>query len=337
MSFAGATASGGLFDEHNGEAPMTSNFKRGLSDHFLNMLKEESDKGGWWADVLADPKLVIALRGNYLNVYWRGQSLFLVKDASPELSVTTHEKYLLNHKLKSQVHLMDGEFDIASLSQRGFIGRYDGKETLKNLKSVSGLYAVQEKTGCHEIAVGASCVIDCEIAFPGIADPDDGSDEDGSDDDRGRVDLACLKKDGENYARLVFWEAKHYRNPDLRADPRSTNLPPVCRQIQRYENYLSTNGNAVITAYMRAADSLLKIDKKPPPNRSPGQQLIDDAKRHLINLATHSLVLEPKVGLIIFGFRQAERDDPIWQQHLQRLTDNIHEVRARGDAGDVHL
>jgi hypothetical protein len=84
----------------NRVAPMATNFKRGLCNHFIEMLANEADKGGWWADVLADPKLVIALRGTYLNVYWRGASLFLVRDGASGLNVTTHEKYLLDPGLK---------------------------------------------------------------------------------------------------------------------------------------------------------------------------------------------------------------------------------------------
>jgi len=81
-------------------------FKHSISPDFIEQLKQEAAKGGWWTDVLADPKLIIALRGSSLNVYWRGQSLFLVREGSPGPTVTTHEKYLIDPKLAGQVPLI---------------------------------------------------------------------------------------------------------------------------------------------------------------------------------------------------------------------------------------
>lgn len=48
---------------------MGSEFDRALSAAFIAKLAAEARRDGWWADVLADPKLIVALRGNYLNVY----------------------------------------------------------------------------------------------------------------------------------------------------------------------------------------------------------------------------------------------------------------------------
>jgi hypothetical protein len=314
---------------------MTTTFERGLSDQFLKMLKEEADKKGWWADVLRDPALLIALRGTYLNVYWHGQSISLVREGSSGLIATTHEKYLLDPALGSQVQLKkDGKFDIADLLQKGFTPCYEGKATLEKLKRASGLYSGPEKTGCHQIAIGKSCVIDCEIAFPGIALPDDGSGDGHTDDaERGRVDLACLERDGED-VRLVFWEAKYYRNNDLRADLRSEErLPHVCQQVQKYRDYLSTNGEAVASCYVKVAKNLVAIcNMVEPKRRLP--QLIGD-----IGLGTRRLVLgtEPRVGLIIFGYDEATKNSKRWQRHLQRLNGSISYVVARGDAKEIRL
>jgi hypothetical protein len=88
-------------------------------------LRTEAAKGGWWADVLADRTLFIALRGSYFNVYWRGQSLFLVSNPLG-LKATTHEKYLLDPALESQVPLTNGSFDIEGRLKVGFTRRYEG-------------------------------------------------------------------------------------------------------------------------------------------------------------------------------------------------------------------
>jgi hypothetical protein len=50
---------------------MASNFDRSLDRAFIAKLAAEGEKGGWWADVLADPELLIFPRGSYLKVYWR--------------------------------------------------------------------------------------------------------------------------------------------------------------------------------------------------------------------------------------------------------------------------
>jgi hypothetical protein len=149
---------------------MTSNVDRALVDGFIPQLAAEAAKGGWWADALADPKLFIALRGSYLNVYWRGQSLFYVEARQSGLKVTTHQKYLVDPALASQVPLINGAFDVASL-ENGLIRRYAGPATLVKMKSAAGLFSGLEKTGCHEIAVHNPSVIDCEIAFPGPVSP----------------------------------------------------------------------------------------------------------------------------------------------------------------------
>jgi hypothetical protein len=186
---------------------MPTKFDHAINDAFTDKLKTEVTKAGWWANVLGDPELLIALRGKYLNVYWRGQSLFFVKPISSGLEVTTHEKYLLDPALKSQVLLKtDSSFDVV---KNGFIDRYRGPETLEKMKKAAGLFSGREKIGCHEIAVRNHGVIDCEIAFPGRIPLRNGEVVNGP-----RVDLASLERAGGD-ARLVFWEAKHFTRSRL--------------------------------------------------------------------------------------------------------------------------
>jgi hypothetical protein len=305
---------------------MAAKFDHALNPNFIALLAIEADKPGWWADVLADPELIVALRGSYLNVYWRGQSLFYVEARSLGLKVTTHEKYLLDPGLASQVSLVDGTFDVAKLLDKGFIRRYDDRTTLAKMKSAASVFSGLEKTGCHEIAVRNPTVIDCEIAFPGAVL----TGEDGDKKSAPRVDLACLclEPDG-NDARLVFWEAKHYGNGELRADD---GLPPVCRQVETYHNYLSANREAILASYTNVAKNLVAIGAmgKGRP-LAPLISEIGTGKRQL------TLGKEPKVGLIIFGFDIGQRDHPGWKKHLQVLKENISEVRAVGDAKQIRV
>jgi hypothetical protein len=203
-------------------------FKHSISPEFIEQLNQEAAKEGWWKDALADPKLFIALRGSSLNVYWRGQSLFLVTEGSSGLTVTTHEKYLVDPALASQVPLNDGAFDVASLVENGFIRHYKGPATLAKMKSAAGLFSGLEKTGCHEIAVRNPSVIDCEIAFARSMSPGDG----GGKNAAPRVDLASLERDG-NDVRLVFWEAKDLQMADSAEMTNSAQLENTRRSVTR--------------------------------------------------------------------------------------------------------
>jgi hypothetical protein len=294
-----------------------SEFKRGITDKFIDQLREEAKKGSWWADVICDPKLFVALRHNSLNVYWHGQSLFTVE---PGPKVTTHVKFLLDPELDDQVPLVERQFKVGELQERGFLCHYEGPKTLTKMKKASGLFAGLEKTGCHEIEVNNPEVIDCEIAFGG--------------DKRGapRVDLATLEQGDGGDARLVFWEAKHYSNPELRAE--DSRPVPVCDQVKRYQEYLSDTDNhkAVVASYRRVAENLVAL-------RGMGMQRPLSSLIAEVGTGKCSLVLdpEPQVGLIIFGFDQAEKVHPGWRHHLDRLKSEIKPVVDVGDAKGIRL
>jgi hypothetical protein len=124
--------------------------------------------------VLADPSLFIATRGAYLNVYWCGQSLFLVTyhPIDSKLTVTTHPKFLLDPLLEKQVPLLeDGSFGISDLQQKGFFCRYGGPPvgaTLDKMKTAAVLFSGPEKVGCHEIAINKRTLLSliAKSSFP---------------------------------------------------------------------------------------------------------------------------------------------------------------------------
>jgi len=223
------------------------------------------------------------------------------------------------------VPLVAGEFGIADLVKRALIQRYERGSTLKKMKAAAGLFSGAEKSGCHEIAVRNPNVIDAEIAFPGVVSLEDG----GDDKKAPRVDLAALEAhDGE--VRLVFWEAKHYGNGELRAV--IDNPPPVCRQIDIYRKFLVDNREAIERRYTRVAENLTAIHRM--GSKRPLSPLIPDVaagKRRL------TLGETPKVGLIIFGFDSGQRDQPGWKAHLQRLKAAIPYIQAKGDAKAIRL
>ncbi|MGP0087791.1 MAG: hypothetical protein ACLP0B_29865 [Steroidobacteraceae bacterium] len=141
-------------------------FRRGISDPFIAALKGLAASGGWWRDVLSDPSLLIAVRNEYLNVYWHGQSIFKITppDRQGKVKASTHPKYLLDPDLSKPVSFDGKRFLIDGLRRTGFIETYDA-ETLNKLKRSAEPYAGGEKTGVHSIWNGNPAVVDVEIDF----------------------------------------------------------------------------------------------------------------------------------------------------------------------------
>src|SRR5690242_16655224 len=99
-----------------------SEFVRGLSGKFIVALRKLADTKSWWQEVLADPSLIIAIRNQCFDVYWRGQSIFLVSLTGDErLVATTHPKYLLDPALSKRVSFDGRNFDTSGLREGGLI------------------------------------------------------------------------------------------------------------------------------------------------------------------------------------------------------------------------
>ncbi len=263
----------------------------------------------------------MAVRDDYLNVYWRGHSLFLVEQGASEPRATTHPKFLLDPDLAEQVSLEGEKFEVSWLAGHGFITHYEGRGTLKKMKKAADLFSGLEKTGGHEIVLANAQVIDCEIALPGNGGPNKGAP---------RVDLLSLEPDGDD-VRLVFWEAKHFTNGDLRAQDEED--VQVCKQIARYRDYLSEHHLAIEQSYKLVVKNLIAFDKMGWKRRlSPLIREVADGRRNL------TLGAEPKVGLVIFGFDKAQRDDRNWKERdLARLKKKVKPVVAAGDAKNIQL
>lgn len=231
---------------------------------------------------------------------------------------------MVDPELASQVTLADRNFDISSLAEKGFIRRYEGSATIAKMKAVAGLFSGLEKTGCHEIAVRNAGVVDCEIAFPGKVSLDDG----GDDKQAPRIDIAALESYGDD-ARLVFWEAKHFSNGELRAED---GMAPVLRQVKIYKKYLSENRDSIERSYTRLAKNLVSLGSMGWKRQlSPLISDVATGKRSL------TLGTEPVVGLVVFGFDSAQRDHTGWKKHRARLEKEVLPVRAAGDAKNVRL
>jgi hypothetical protein len=292
--------------------PPVATFDRAMAPAFIEKLKAEyqADTGDWWRDILRDKSVVIASRGTSLDVYWFGARLFHVIFTNGALSISTHEKYLLDPALKDQISMRNGRFGVEALRTRGFIETYAQGRTLEALKKAAGPYMGAEKRGCHEIAVHNSSVIDCEIGFPRPRDPAGNL----APESPGRADIACLEEHGQD-ARLVFWEAKIFANKELRSD---NGQPKVCDQIARYRRYLQEHQGPILESYTKVAKNLVAL-------RDMGWVREQSSLVQEVAAGTRRLVMgeTPKVGLLVFGFDAAQRDGKDWSKHRKVLCDRL--------------
>lgn len=297
-----------------------ADIQRALQGALVEQLRAAADEPGWWRDVLADASLVVAARGSYLNVYWRGQSLFRAEAGASGLKATTHEKFLLDPGLDGQVRLLDsGDFDVAGTAARAFMRRYDAS-VLAKMKRAAAVYSGPEKTGCHDIATASTSVIDVEIAFPGTVEVG------GRSKRSPRVDLAAVEPMDDDAVRLVFWEAKHFSNTELVA---AGDDVPVLSQIAGYQAYASDHREAIESCYTGVAKDLLAIRRLGWAR--PLSPLIEDVAEGRRRL---TLGDEPQVGLVIFGYDRAQW--AAWAGHLAKLAKHVV-VRRAGDAKNIRL
>lgn len=294
-------------------------FRRGIRKKgMIDALAELATKDNWWRDVLKDKSLIIGVRDDYLNVYWRGQSIFKVEMKQECIVATTHPKYLLDPDISGQVAL-DTETGTFALDDLDALTRtYVPGETLGKLKRAASLFAGDEKEGVQAIVNANPHVVDVEIAFPAQAGSHSVP----------RIDIATFNEAGDG-VKLVFWEAKVLGNAELRASGEKN----VVRQIENYRTVLTAQAPNVIDSYGVIARNLDAIAKM-----SGGARSIAPAVRKVAEGASLTLSSPPEVRLIVYGFDKDQRDGA-WKK---LLTDNAEhfkdiEILARGNPGDVRL
>ena len=122
-----------------------SEFKRGIENSkFIKALKENYH----WQQIIKDDDLFVAIRNEYLNVYYYGQSIAKIEFIKNKVKWTTHNKYL--------------GIDKAGYSETGEY--LDKLELLKqNAKAYGGKEKEQVKK--HILKDKSLCVLDVEITF----------------------------------------------------------------------------------------------------------------------------------------------------------------------------
>jgi hypothetical protein len=265
-------------------------FKRGIHDEkFINALNElYKDESSFWHMMINDKELFIAIRKEYLNVYYKGQSICRLYYKNIIMGAT-HKKYLGNNE-SGYFYSENGKF-------------LDEKSKIKSLTEIIQLkeninkYVGREKDKSYtEIINNEKCILDVEIAFvrPKVVTPAKKSDYEIS-----SIDYVALEYDSNDDPVLVFYEAKHFTNSEIRA----RSEPKVIGQIKRYKQALKDHNDEILRSYKLVTKNLFDL--------------------HILNRRNYKgtevkyLRIDSEPRLIIFGSNQKSLSD----KHLQKLHD----------------
>jgi hypothetical protein len=295
-------------------------FQKGLDDEFIKLLNEAYDKGGWWRDILNDHHLHIGIRNNYLNVYFQGNSLVLIRYDSKGLFGQTHYKYLL-HPGKNLKPIISAKGTIEKL-QNVFIDHLD-KNNLDLMKRASTVYAGEEKKGIQWILKDNQNIIDMEIALTQEAEKQEGEEmEDLEETGRPtakRLDFAALQKI-TNGVELVFFEAKLFSNKELRA----TGEPRVVKQIENYEKLIKEHMSDMKKSYLQVCSNLVELTGIHDHKKKFAQSVLGEGI---------SFTVSAYPRLAIFGFDQDQKMGGVFEIHLKKLEGMLGKDRVlvKGD------
>ncbi len=273
-------------------------FNRGLDDAFVNALNDEYEKGSWWHRFVNDKDVFVAIRRNSVNAYYRGCSLLKLDWRGGAIEGSTHYKYLLHPSYStSYIKIVNGQPELPQDTNDLFIRSVD---SLEDLKKAAQPFAGEEKSGVHDILNSNHNVLDVEIAF-GADDRDSSSP---------RVDFVALRNQNDT-AELVFFEAKHFGNTDLRVSDDA--MPKAVKQIKLYSRRLAENNDQIALSYRKVCENLVSL--KGMSTRYPERHEIIEA----ITDGSKTLRVNPEPVLIVFGFDADQRDGNNWRFHRKKL------------------
>jgi hypothetical protein len=291
----------------------------------MEKLESVAKRSGWFADVLADPGLILGIRKNYMNVYRLGQSLFKIERdrKTGALKFSTHPKYLVDPELYKAVPFDGSAFMIDKLEP--LVKEYTGLTTLNRMKRAAKLYCGDEKVGVQAVVLANPNVIDTEIAFSREAEPEAEKGRSAP-----RIDLACLEE-VERSIRLRFWEAKLYTNPAILAA--GETLAGVVEQVRGYQDLVQKHWIEIAESYCRVSRNLVDMVRWVDSPRKVGALVkrVADGEPIVVDK-------RPIVGLIIYGYDEAQKTSAHWKTHIGKLRQEPHmPVLLAGDAKNIHL
>lgn len=288
-------------------------FKRGLSPDFIQRLNKEYESGGWWKAIADDPQLFIAIRDAYLNVYWKGNSLLRLRMEGDALVGEVHYKYLLRPDVANPYLPIEDGRPRGSNSADFFL---NDLSDLAAVKRAADAYAGEEKSGVHKIVMSNPNIIDVEVAFGAI------NSESGARVAK-RIDFAALREI-KGIWELVFYEAKAFSNPELRAAGKDA---PVVNQIKGYTLFLRDAQADVIDSYRTVCSNLRSLH-----GVKKRFSVMDDALTS-IGEGTCEFKISADVRLVVFGYDGDQDKGLVWAEHRQKLRSSLGDrLLLKGEA-----
>lgn len=229
-----------------------------------------------------DNDLFIAIRNDYLNVYYYGQSICKIEFIRDKIKWTSHKKYL-------------------GIDESGYADSESYLDDLERLKMSARKYRGKEKEQVKEQILNnkSMCVIDVEVTF-------------GREEEIGRlsIDYVAVEKNENNKICLVFYEAKHSSNSEIR----SRTIPKVFGQIEKYEQALTDplHKIEILNSYKTIYQNVIDLNLK---NKSKLTGLVGS------NIESIEIDSEPR--LIIFEIDPNKMND----QHFQKLKQEFGQKR----------
>lgn len=261
-------------------------FRRDFSDDLVSKLLKSPLWPQLRENVLAG-EVFPAIRNREMHFYCDGGRLF----AFSKNGFRTNEKY-------AQVLIDIPSRKSKDVSEKGWLkarNRIQNRfhEGINGMKHLCGLYSGPEAKGVSRLYSKYTCiqnrqgqselsrpivVLDIEVSFRA------------NERRRDRLDLLLLDTVSQ---KLLFVEAKHYRNSEIRATDGAD--PPVLEQLEKYRDHIAKHTDTIVAEYTRAKSWIEKIY----------QVVLPDPKTIL-----------PAVPLLIFGF------DGVQERYgLSRVTD----------------
>ena len=256
-----------------------SEFKRGITNQkFITELNSNM----FFQQMVKDDDLFIAIRKEYLNVYYYGQSICKVGFAKNKITWTSHKKYL-------------------GINESGYADTGDYLEKIEELKQNARKHGGKEKEQVKKNILEDKqlAILDVEITF-------------GREEGFGKrsIDFLAIEKDSSGKIKLVFYEAKHFDNSEIRAK----KVPKVIEQIEKYENVLNDiNHKAeILNSYKTIYENIKALNLNNKNNLF-----------RLIGADSNKLEIDNEPRLIIFAIDKNKKDDT----HIQKLKNRFGDKR----------
>jgi hypothetical protein len=277
-------------------------FDRGIKNgKFVDALK----KWEHWEKIISDEELFVAIRKEYINIYFQGCSLFKVS-YKEGLVLETHYKYLISPEMKNPyVSWVGNSPPVKDLANQILIDTFD----IGSIEKSACPYAKPEKVGLHKILRCNRNVIDLEIALSPESDDEADIAEKSAEGTpaAARVDFAAIQRRQDGKPCIVFFEAKRFDNGELRSE---TPNPAVIEQTERYREFIEKDLPDIKTSYGIVCKNLVDL----------GLKRIDPL---VVEVAGNPGQLEvvPDVRLVVFDFDQDQKEGRVWKKHKAKLHD----------------